>query len=34
VQPPGIRHAVVAWSDDCEPIEILLPAEREAVNDG
>lgn len=33
VQPPGIRHAVVAWSDDCELIEILPPAERETLKE-
>ena len=34
VQPPGIRHTVVGWSDDCELLEILMPAEHETVNDG
>lgn len=33
VQPPGIRHAVVGWSDDCELLEILMPADHETVND-
>jgi len=33
VQPPGIRHTVVGWSDDCELLEILMPAEHETVND-
>jgi len=33
VQPPGIRHTVVGWSDDCELLEIILPAEHETVND-
>ncbi|PAJ79580.1 cupin domain-containing protein [Burkholderia ubonensis] len=33
VQPPGIRHTVVGWSDDCELLEILIPAEHETVND-
>lgn len=33
VQPPGIRHTVVGWSDDCELLEILVPAEHETVND-
>ena len=34
IQPPGIRHTVVGWSDDCELLEIILPAEHETVNDG
>ncbi|MDM0044934.1 cupin domain-containing protein [Variovorax dokdonensis] len=33
VQPPGIRHTVVGWSDDCELLEVLVPAEPETVND-
>jgi hypothetical protein len=33
VQPPGIRHTVVGWSDDCELLEILMPADPETVND-
>ena len=33
LQPPGIRHTVVGWSDDCEVLEIILPAEHETVND-
>ena len=33
VQPPGIRHTVVGWSDDCELLEILMPAEHETTND-
>jgi mannose-6-phosphate isomerase-like protein (cupin superfamily) len=33
IQPPGIRHTVVGWSDDCELLEIILPAEHETVND-
>jgi mannose-6-phosphate isomerase-like protein (cupin superfamily) len=33
VQPPGIRHTVVGWSDDCELIEIHMPAKIETVND-
>jgi hypothetical protein len=28
-----IRHTVVGWSDDCELLEILIPAEHETVND-
>jgi mannose-6-phosphate isomerase-like protein (cupin superfamily) len=27
IQPPGIRHTVLGWSDDCELLEIVLPAE-------
>ena len=34
IQPPGIRHTVVGWSDDCELLEIILPAEHETVTDG
>src|SRR6266849_6548532 len=30
-QPPGIRHAEVAHSDDLELIEITLPAEFETI---
>ena len=33
IQPPGIRHSVLGWSDDCELLEIILPAEHETVND-
>ena len=33
IQPPGIRHRVLGWSDDCELLEIILPAEHETVND-
>ena len=33
LQPPGIRHTVVGWSEDCEVLEIILPAEHETVND-
>jgi hypothetical protein len=33
VQPPGIRHTVMAWPDHCELVEILPPAEHETVND-
>ncbi len=33
LQPPGIRHTVVGWSDDCELLEIILPAEHVTVND-
>jgi quercetin dioxygenase-like cupin family protein len=27
IQPPGIRHAVLGYSDDCELLEIVLPAD-------
>lgn len=33
LQPPGIRHTVVGWSEDCEVLEIILPAEHETVSD-
>ncbi len=33
IQPPGIRHSVLGWSDDCELLEIILPATHETVND-
>ena len=33
VQPAGIRHTVVGWSDACELLEILMPAEHATVND-
>ena len=33
IQPPGIRHTVLGWSDDCELLEIILPADHETVND-
>ena len=33
IQPPGIRHTVRDWSDDCELLEIILPAEHETIND-
>jgi len=33
VQPPGIRHTVLGWSDDCELLEIVLPAEFVTAND-
>jgi quercetin dioxygenase-like cupin family protein len=29
LQPPGIRHRVVDYSDDCEVLEVVLPAEFE-----
>jgi len=33
LQPPGIRHTVRGWSDDCELLEIILPAEHVTAND-
>ena len=33
IQPPGIRHTVLGWSDDCEILEIILPAEHPTVVD-
>lgn len=27
MQPPGIRHRVVNYSDDCEVLEVVLPAD-------
>lgn len=33
MQPPGIRHTVLGWSDDCELLEIIIPAEHETVTD-
>jgi mannose-6-phosphate isomerase-like protein (cupin superfamily) len=33
IQPPGIRHTVRGWSDDCELLEIVLPADFETVSD-
>jgi cupin domain len=33
VQPPGIRHTVVGWSEDCELLEIYLPAHHATIND-
>ena len=33
IQPPGIRHTVLGWSDDCELLEIVLPAEFATVSD-
>jgi hypothetical protein len=31
LQPPRIKHAVLDYSDDCELLEIVLPAEFETV---
>ena len=27
IQPPGIKHRVLDYSDDCEVLEIILPAD-------
>jgi hypothetical protein len=31
IQPPRIKHTVLGYSDDCELLEIVLPAEFETV---
>jgi hypothetical protein len=31
VQPPRIKHTVLGYSDDCEVLEIVLPADFETV---
>ncbi len=31
IQPPRIKHAVLGYSDDCELLEIVLPADFETV---
>jgi mannose-6-phosphate isomerase-like protein (cupin superfamily) len=31
IQPPRIKHAVLEYSDDCEVLEIIMPAEFETV---
>jgi quercetin dioxygenase-like cupin family protein len=31
IQPPGIKHTVRGYSDDCELLEIVLPADFETV---
>ncbi len=33
IQPPGIKHTVLDYSDDCELLEIVLPADFETVAD-
>lgn len=33
IQPPNVRHTVLGWSDDCELLEIILPAEHKTVVD-
>ena len=34
IQPPKIKHTVLGYSDDCELLEIVLPAEFETVTLG
>jgi mannose-6-phosphate isomerase-like protein (cupin superfamily) len=34
IQPPGVEHTVMGYSDDFEVLEILLPADFETVNVG
>jgi len=31
IQPPRIKHKVLGYSDDCEVLEIILPADFETV---
>lgn len=31
IQPPGIKHSVLGYSDDCELLEIVLPADFKTV---
>ena len=31
IQPPRIKHTVLGYSDDCEVLEIVLPADFETV---
>ncbi len=31
IQPPKIKHTVLGYSDDCEVLEIVLPADFETV---
>lgn len=31
IQPPGVKHKVLDYSDDCEVLEIILPAEFDTV---
>jgi quercetin dioxygenase-like cupin family protein len=33
LQPPGIRHTVRGWSNDCELLEIIMPAGFETVSE-
>ena len=32
-QPPGLKHTVLGASDDCELIEIIVPAEYDTLNE-
>ena len=32
IQPPGIEHAILDYSDDVELLEVILPAEFDTVN--
>jgi mannose-6-phosphate isomerase-like protein (cupin superfamily) len=34
MQPPKIRHRVVDYSEDCEVLEVVLPADFETVMEG
>jgi quercetin dioxygenase-like cupin family protein len=34
IQPPKIKHTVIGYSDDCELLEIVLPADFETVTLG
>ena len=31
IQPPKIKHTVLGYSDDCEVLEIIMPADFETV---
>ena len=31
IQPSGIKHTVLDYSDDCEMLEIILPADFDTV---
>lgn len=33
IQPPGIRHEVLEYSDDREALEIILPAKYDTITD-
>ena len=33
VQPPNIPHTVVGWSEDCEVLEIVMPAQHETTDE-
>jgi quercetin dioxygenase-like cupin family protein len=32
IQPPGVKHTVLGASDDCELIEIIMPADYDTIN--